>query len=74
MGIAVVAHRRVAGVSECAWYLCVYLMDATLGITTAILLHKVRPRLPARLPAAARARGAVGNVMSACACGGVRGE
>ncbi|KAG2501773.1 hypothetical protein HYH03_000273 [Edaphochlamys debaryana] len=44
MGIAIIAHRYDRGVSECAWYLVVYLMDCTLGITLAILFHRLMHR------------------------------
>ncbi|KAG2451255.1 hypothetical protein HYH02_003862 [Chlamydomonas schloesseri] len=41
MGIAVIAHKRATGASECGWYLVVYLMDCTLGITLAIAFHRL---------------------------------
>eukprot|EP00198_Chlamydomonas_reinhardtii_P002764 XP_001692100.1 predicted protein [Chlamydomonas reinhardtii] len=41
MGIAVIAHKRAAGASECGWYLVVYLMDCTLGISLAIAFHRL---------------------------------
>ena len=42
MAIALFAHRAPAaqGASECSLYFVVYFMDATLGITLAILFHK----------------------------------
>lgn len=42
MLIALFAHRAPAaqGASECSLYFVVYFMDATLGITLAILFHK----------------------------------
>ncbi|GIL79670.1 hypothetical protein Vretimale_12257 [Volvox reticuliferus] len=45
MAIAVVAHKAATGVSECGWYLVVYLLDCTLGISLAILFHRLMHRV-----------------------------
>ncbi|GFR49276.1 hypothetical protein Agub_g11256, partial [Astrephomene gubernaculifera] len=44
MAIAVIAHRTAPGGSECGWYLVVYLLDCTLGITLAIAFHRLMHR------------------------------
>ncbi|EFJ46002.1 hypothetical protein VOLCADRAFT_118259 [Volvox carteri f. nagariensis] len=44
MAIAVVAHKAATQASECGWYLVVYLMDCTLGITLAIVFHRLMHR------------------------------
>lgn len=37
--IAMIVHIRSDDVSECAWYLVVYLLDTTLGVSLSIKMH-----------------------------------
>lgn len=39
--IAIIAHHYSRGSSECGWYLVVYSIDTTLGVSLAILFHKL---------------------------------
>lgn len=41
MFVAILAHIYSHGASECGWYFVVYFADCTLGLTLAIVFHKI---------------------------------
>ncbi|MEW5319042.1 MAG: hypothetical protein WDW38_010218 [Sanguina aurantia] len=44
MAIAILAASATASASECCWYIIVYLLDSTQGITLAIIFHRLTHR------------------------------
>uniref|UniRef100_A0A7S0Y9J2 Uncharacterized protein n=1 Tax=Polytomella parva TaxID=51329 RepID=A0A7S0Y9J2_9CHLO len=44
LGMALLAHHKAKGTSECGWYFNVYLFECTLGIVLAIFFHKAMIR------------------------------
>eukprot|EP00798_Chlamydomonas_sp_ICE-L_P009933 gene9933-7803_t len=41
MGVAIVAHSQSHASSQCGWYFVVYFADCSLGLTLALLFHKL---------------------------------